>query len=463
MATKNPQEVNNMKSNKKTPAQPAEITQETHFSGKRSSLRMSRRLFLRNASIATASLGVTAGAFGRMSTAPAPVPIRHTMLYIFLRGGADGLSLCVPMMDTLHYQTVRPTIHVMNPINLQTNRWGLSPAMTPLLTAWGAGELAFVPASGIAYNSVADKDRSHFSAMDRVEFGIDPAFPVGSLSDGWAARHLESAQFSTEAPLRGMIMQKLGTKTFAAAPKSLAIPDASDYTFPGNDPLMPPATQAMYAFTSHGPSKSAGANTFAAFDYLGGITFRTGPLIPDGYPDTEFGAQLRRLADIILSKNPPEIAEIDLGGWDHHNNQGVNSGTMYDLMEELSTGLAQFQQDLSAQNPFTNSPWKNSVSTIAMTEFGRRVAENSSKGTDHGWGGCMMVMGGNQVNGGVIYDNGFTTLAGETDTDGDVNVLTDHRAVIVSCLLKKMMQTNAPTVYPQYAYNPATDDPGIFV
>ncbi len=94
-----------------------------------------------------------------------------------------------------------------------------------------------------------------------------------------------------------------------------------------------------------------------------------------------------------------------------------------------------------------------------MSEFGRRVQENSSKGTDHGWGGAMFAMGG-KVNGGQIYTGGWAGLQNETDAEGDVNILTDHRDVIMGALKKHMMLGNPQDVYgPNYTFN----DPGIFV
>lgn len=422
-------------------------------------MRMSRRIFLKNTSLASASLMVGARAFGQVSVPPTPVP-RHTVLYIFLRGAADGLSLCVPWSDPDYpiRRTSPDTFVTVDNAHKLTSKWGISTAMDPLMTAWNNGDLALVPASGINYNSIAEKERSHFTAMDRVEYGIDPALPIGSLTSGWAARQINNVHFSTEPPLRGMMLQNLATKTFAQAEKSLAVPDASDFSFPGTDPLMKPAAEAMYANSTNPQSMAAGANTYNAFGYLASATYRTGLA---GYPDTPFGAALRRLADIILTTfNPPEIAQIDLGGWDHHNNQGASGGQMWDLMEELSIALAAFYNDLAATSPHNNQPWRNSVTTLCMTEFGRRVQENGSNGTDHGAGGCMIVMGGSQVNGGLVYDGGWTTLAAATDTDEDVKVLTDHRAVIGSCLLKKMQLGNIQTVYPNYNNYV---DPGIFV
>ena len=441
------------------------MTRNTNDPRRAAASPLNRRKFLKGSSIAATAAALNprlyAAAGGLGSKDPIPVPIRHTLLSIFLRGGADGLSICVPFADTV-YQTQRSAaLQVQSFVGIGDPYWDLPAALSSLQPIWQAGHLAIIPGAGY----LDEKDKSHFVAMDKFEYGTPPASQghAGLVDDGWAARHLLNASFSTTPVLRGLMMNKLATKTFARAPLSLAIEDVTNFEFPGTDPLLKAATQLLYEEQAPPPSPAhamvtgAATNTFNAMDYLDSVNFT----LPTGaYPATDFGDQLKRLAALILNKNPPELVQINLGGWDHHNNQDPNNqgGQMYDLMVELGDGLAAFYSDMAAMNSFTNQPWRNSVTVIVNTEFGRRIAGNSSDGTDHGWGQCMLAIGGSQVVGGIHVTGGPAVdgwLAANADPEGDLTPVTDHRDVIVQALTKLMNLGNATDVFfPGYVPNP---------
>ncbi len=406
----------------------------------RNSLGLDRRGFLRGASVAAASLALP-GAM-RAQNGVGQLPLRDILIYIFLRGGADGLSMAVPYADSL-YATLRPTIAVQNYTTLN-GTWALPQALSPLLGAYGNGDLAILPASGV----IEDKNRSHFVQMDRIEFGTPPVSQMytASITDGFVARHLKTASFPTESALRGLMMQKLATKSFAQGPKSLAINDVENFEFPG-EPLMGLATAAMHDLQDP-PLSTASSNTFGAIDYLNQVDYNA----PIGnYPNTEFGRRLEQVAALILNGDPPEVIEVDLGSWDHHNNQDPNGGTMFDIMDDLARSLEAFYTDMAASYPYGPGTWSDHVTCVTQTEFGRRIAENSSAGTDHGFGSCSFALGG-RVNGG-IYDGGWVSLSQNMDADGDVDVLTDHRDVFTGAFTTLLQQSSPQNVYfPGYAY-----------
>ena len=112
------------------------------------------------------------------------------------------------------------------------------------------------------------------------------------------------------------------------------------------------------------------------------------------YPDTEFGLALKQTAMLIKAEVGLEVSAIDVGGWDTHFAQGSVNGQMPNLMKDLADGLAAFHADMHEH--------MKQLTTVTMSEFGRRASENGSLGTDHGHGSMMMVLGGN-VQGGKVH------------------------------------------------------------
>ena len=151
---------------------------------------------------------------------------------------------------------------------------------------------------------------------------------------------------------------------------------------------------------------------------------------------------------------------LNKGGWDHHNNQEPNQagGQMYDLMAELSGALDSFWTDLSQIEAGTGLPYLDRVTVVVVSEFGRRVAENNSKGTDHGRGNMAMVLGGSHVNGGQVYDRGWQPggIAANLDAQGeDLLAHIDWRDIVAEVLIKKFGTPNiADVFFSGYQYNP---------
>ncbi|MCP3920123.1 MAG: DUF1501 domain-containing protein [bacterium] len=142
---------------------------------------------------------------------------------------------------------------------------------------------------------------------------------------------------------------------------------------------------AMYAQADE-PLGSAAASALATIDILEMIDFAA--YVPENgavYPQTPFGQALRSVAAMIKANIDLEAAHLDLGGWDHHSGQGPFNGVMAQLLDEFSRSLEAFYLDMANHlDQFT---------LAAMTEFGRRIAENGSAGTDHGHGGVIWIMG----------------------------------------------------------------------
>ncbi len=159
------------------------------------------------------------------------------------------------------------------------------------------------------------------------------------------------------------------------------------------------------------------------------------------YPDSEFGLALKQTAMLIKSEVGLEVSAIDLGGWDTHFTQGSMTGLMPNLMKDLAEGLAAFHADMADH--------MNKLTTVTMSEFGRRAYENGSLGTDHGHGSMMMVLGGN-VDGGKVHGQWPGLGEGQLIGPGDLAVTTDYRDVLSEVLIKRLNNTATSDVFPEY-------------
>ncbi|MEM7353195.1 MAG: DUF1501 domain-containing protein [Acidobacteriota bacterium] len=409
--------------------------------------RLSRRSFL----------GLGAG-FVAAAATPAWLPrvamadeggSRDVLVSLFLRGGADGLTLCVPFGEQAYYD-LRPTLAIAPPDSSETTRasdldgfFGLPPAMTPLLEAYQDGALAFVHACGLP-----STNRSHFDAMHFMEVGMGD--PPSSLLTGWLGRHLlTTAPTVEDGVLRAVGIGSGLQRTLVGGPKTLPVDNFENFGLLGNPDTFAErraALEAMYA-TLESPLGLAARGTFGTIELLEMIDFAS--YQPAGgavYPDGEFGLALKSTAALIKAQMGVEAAAIDLGGWDTHDVQAPIDGEMSIIMRNLAEGLAAFHQDLFSDD-VTN------VTVVAMSEFGRNAFENGSAGTDHGHGGLMMVLGGHVDGGRVIAD--WPGLAdGQLFENQDLAVTIDYRDVLTEVLTKRADNTDIGAVFTDPGYSP---------
>lgn len=403
-----------------------------------------RRKFLGRSAAGVAATMSAPAWLPRVSFAAPASTRRDTLVVIFLRGGADGLTLCVPYGDADLYNR-RPTLGVRPPG--QTNGaidldgfFGLAPASAPLLGAFQAGNLAFVHAAGLS-----DPSRSHFDMQAWMELGVNGATSSG-VSTGWIARYLQTIAPSGSGLLRGMGVTDALPRSFAGAPASVAVVDPSNFTLAGSTSTLA-ARRAVIASAyaqEPFPMGTTSSNTFATIDLLAAINFsQYVPANGAVYPSTTFGTSLRSTAAMIKAQIGVECIQLDLGGWDLHNQLGPITGTMATKMDELSKALQAFHLDLSdASNTLDR------VTLVAMSEFGRRAGENASAGADHGHGNCMIVLGGH-VNGGQVIRI-WPGLATPNLDNGDLAITIDYRDVVSEILAERMACTSLSTVFPNW-------------
>ena len=371
---------------------------------------------------------------------------RDVIVSIFLRGGADGLSLCVPFNDPAYY-TGRPTIAIPRPDSTATNKgialdnfFAFPQAMAGLFPAFQAMNLLVVHATGSVDNS-----RSHFDAQRFMEVG-KPRDP--SIVTGWLGRHLASAApMRTNAPLRALGLSSGLAKQLVGGPKTLPIADPPNFAIGGAVATRTERANWLRAdyTTSAEPTRSAAIDALNTIDLLRLINF-TGYAPANGavYPNSSFGRGLRSSAALIKADIGVEAIQIDLGGWDTHSNQDPLAGSMFRSMQDLSNTLGAFHADVIGSGLAQN------VTVVVMSEFGRNARQNGSLGTDHGRGNCMFVMGRN-VDGGRVLVNTWPGLDRAVLENGqDLKVTLDHRDILAEVVKNRLGNPNLGLVFPDF-------------
>jgi uncharacterized protein (DUF1501 family) len=377
----------------------------------------SRRVFLRHGALAMVSLGFAPGFVARMAAQSSSR--KKLLIAIFQRGAVDGLNMVVPYGETEYYR-VRPSIAIPRPgaangaIDLD-GFFGLHPRMSPLKPLWDRGELAIVHASGSH-----DTTRSHFDAQDFMETATPG---IKSTRDGWLNRYLQSA--SDRNPLRGVALTKQMPRSMQGAAPVLAIGGTSEFTVA--DMSARTSFEELYdAARQDQALRATGNEAFGAMDMLARKT--AAPYRPSNgaaYPRSPFGQALQEIARLAKADVGLEIAFAESTQWDHHVNEGSATGQIANRLDDFSRGLAALAQDLGERMADTV--------ILTMSEFGRSVAENGSRGTDHGHGNAMFLVGG-PVKGRHVYGRWPGLGAAQRFEGRDLAVTTDFRDVFAEVL-----------------------------
>lgn len=412
--------------------------------GCREYMELSRRQFLGATGAGIIAAGVPAW-LPRVALASEFCAARDVIVSIFLRGAVDGLTMCVPYLESAYY-AARPTLNIPQPdsgspfaaIDLN-GFFGIPPYMAPLLPAYQNGDLLFVHACGST-----DTTRSHFDAMKVMEYA-NPNDPV--IFSGWLGRHL-----MTSAPMvPGSILRAIGLnfglqRTLHGAPDSLPIPKPNDFNLQGNAATRPARRSALtnlYQQTDD-PLKTSAITTQATIDLLATINFNGYQSQGNtAYPNSPFGQSLKSSAALIRAEIGVEAIQIDIGGWDHHIEMGAREGILATKLTDLAAGLAAFHADMFAGNG------KN-VTVVVVSEFGRRIEENGNKGTDHGHGNAMIVLG-NHIAGGRVLTN-WPGLQPEQLFEGrDLQTTIDYRDILAEIIQHRLANSNLATVFPNFS------------
>jgi uncharacterized protein (DUF1501 family) len=336
------------------------------------------------------------------------------LLLVFLRGGYDAANLLVPISSSFYYES-RPTIAIARPgtelntaIALDAD-WGLHPVLRESVhPLFANGQAAFVPFAG-----TEDTSRSHFETQDSIELG-QPMEGARNFRSGFLNRLVtvlngkegsKAISFTDQLPLvfqgaaqvPNLALRSIG-KSAVDQRQSAII--ASMYR---NTPLAHQVNDG-FAVRDEVARKMAGEMEAANRNAISSKGFES---------------EARRIAKLMREKY--SVGFVDVGGWDTHVGQGGATGYLASRLDELGTGLAAFAQEMGAD-------WRKTV-VVVMSEFGRTFRENGNRGTDHGHGTVLWVLGGG-IHGGRIPGEQMRVSQGTLFQNRDYPVLNEYRALL---------------------------------
>jgi len=398
---------------------------------------ITRRVFMKNGGLALVSLGF-APAFLARTVAGAGNPRRRVLVTIFQRGAVDGLNMIIPFGERDYY-AARPSIAIAQPgsdpgaaVDLD-GFFGLHPRLAPLKPLYDARQLAIVHACGSP-----DGTRSHFDAQDYMETATPG---VKSTQDGWLNRYLHAREHEAATPFRAVALSPQLPRSLQGLEPALAIGQIGQFGIRAGE-MMQASFEAEYAAAAQGVLHQTGREAFDAVKMLKNADPRRyQPENGAEYPRSPYGEALKQIAQLIKADVGLEVAVAESGNWDHHVNEGAANGLIANRLDDFANGIAAFVRDLGDR--------MSDVVVLTMSEFGRAVAENGNRGTDHGHGNAMMMIGGN-VRGGKVYGK-WPGLAREQRYEGrDLAVTTDFRTVFSEVVHGHLGLNDTRPVFPGF-------------
>jgi len=378
---------------------------------------------------------LTRAAFGAVEGAR-----NKRLVVIFQRGAADGLNIVVPHAESQYY-SMRPSINIPRKSVLDLDGFfGLHPSLSAFQPLWQQGHLAIVHAAGSP-----DQTRSHFDAQDFMETGT-PGVKI--TEDGWLNRSLHNLQ-PANSPFRAIALGPSLPRILSGSEPAVAMNNINDFSVGGRSPkpsVAATAFEAMYDHSSDSVLHGTGTETFDAVKMLKAADpAKYAPEPYAFYPRGRFGDSLRQLAQLIKANLGVQVAFADIGGWDHHVNEGSTEGQLANVLRDFSESLAAFWVDLG--------DLAEDTVIVTMSEFGRTARENGNRGTDHGHANVMFVLGG-PVKGGKVYGRWPGLDQSQLYEGRDLALTTDFRQVIGEAVARHLGNKNLASVFPGYDNQP---------
>lgn len=397
-------------------------------------MNMNRRQFLKAGLMSCGALGLnmTSPMFLQRQLLAADPEADRKLLFIFQRGGNDGINTVIPRGDPDYNSDTRPTLFLPESTALDTGNGfaQLHPRLQPLMEIYnrtalngaaGPGNLAVLHRIGY-YN----QSRSHFDSQQYWENGTPGD---SALEEGMIYRQIDRT-LDLSDPRNSFVAAALSSSQMVSlkGPKPLPNFERPDqFAFAGS-------SAQVAKFLGKGPQNPGGADGSGLMGLYGGapdhhwkdyrpLVHQTGQLlgstietlqnaiaagqyVPENgaaYPTGSFGQKLQQAA-MLFKRTPVRVLGMNLGGWDTHTSQGQANGNHGDRLYELALGLQALYRDLQSQ-------W-DKLLIVTMTEFGRTSEENGSRGTDHAEASVMFVAGG-AVKGGVYNCDASTWQQGD--------------------------------------------------
>lgn len=400
---------------------------------------MSRRTALRGG-LAAAGAMLAPSLLPRFALSSAHAAEGGTTIVIFMRGGADGMSVLAPVGDA-DYGRRRPGIALDDAGVIElTPLFGLNKAASPLKKHWDAGTLAFVHATGNP-----NPTRSHFEKQFLCETGAAAA----TVRSGWLGRHLTTSS-TDRSTFRAFTLGGSSAYALSTTWPTLAMASLGSYKVTAAADIRPQVLgdiSTMWAGAGGIPEDTLVETLAAAEQTTRLAAQRYAPSGGVWYSSSAFAQRMQDVAQVIRSGIVPEVVCVDSEGWDTHINMGmpdgrVIPGVLGDFAATLDTFVTDLGPDIMAR-----------TTIIAMTEFGRTADQNGSGGTDHGYGSTMIALGAG-VHGGQVVGTHPGLATSELD-GGALAIGTDYRDPLAELVQHRLGNAaNLATVFPGHTPSP---------
>lgn len=424
-----------------------------------------RREFLRGTVLGSALSWTVpsflANTFATLHAAAADAPTQPvtgkeaTILVVLqLAGGNDGLNMVVPFGDD-HYHRARPQLGISARAALRLGEGvGLNPGMTGLKELYESGHLGIV--QGVGY---PNPNRSHFRSTEIWQTASDAH---RFESTGWLGRYFDSTCNGCDPAVAVALTRQMPQALAAKQPRGICFSTPENYRFIKADQVRADeldASEAIYRKMNeageaaaeasggtiemlNGPAPHAGSpldfiervalDAQVSSDEIRAITSKAQNQAT--YPGSRLAESLKLVGRLIGGGMATRIYYVSQGGYDTHTNQ---AGTHTRLLTELADALKAFVADLKAQGNFER------VLIMTFSEFGRRVAENASGGTDHGAAAPMLLLG-NRIKAGLL--GRYPSLAPSDLLNGDIQYTVDFRCVYAAVLESWLKTPSVPVL-----------------
>ncbi|MFT3703180.1 MAG: DUF1501 domain-containing protein [Agriterribacter sp.] len=392
-----------------------------------------RKEFLQIGSLATASMMLPGflKAFEKKQMVP---PGNKVVVVLQLSGGNDGLNTVIPFRNDLYYKA-RPILGIEQSKALKiTDEVALHPALTAFQQLYNDGSIGII--NNVGY---PNPDRSHFRSMD--------IWHAASRSDeywntGWLGRYLDAQCNLCDKPTQAIEIDDILSLALKGKNiNGIAVKDPKRLYGTSNEAFF---KEVLNQHTVSGNKEQPAdylyktlAETLSSADYI----FKQSKLHPTGadYPKTELGNNLKTIASLIFSDINTKVYYVSLGSFDTHVNQAAQQQRLF---IELNSAVSAFVDDLKANNRF------NDVLLFTFSEFGRRVEQNASNGTDHGTANNMFFISGGLRQKGLI--NSMSDL--NNLQDGDLKYTVDFKSVYATVLRQWLSADDITILGKQYDY-----------
>jgi uncharacterized protein (DUF1501 family) len=393
---------------------------------------MKRKQFIQIGSLATASLMLPK--FLKALEGKAMVPAGNKVVVVLqLSGGNDGLNTVIPFRNDLYYKA-RPRLGIGKTKALSlTDEVGLHPALTGFKELYDDGNLGIINSVGYP-----NPDRSHFRSMDIWQTASQS---TEYWNSGWIGRYLDAQCSGCDKPTQVIeIDDVLSLSMKGNNMNGMAVKDPKRLYGTANEKFFRDVLKSRSMETGEQSVDylyKTMAQTLSSADYI----FKQSRLHPTSaeYPNTELGKSLKTIASLIFSEINTKVYYVSLGSFDTHINQGVQQQRLF---TDMNPAIKSFIKDLKANNRFDD------VLLFTFSEFGRRVSQNASGGTDHGTANNMFLVSGGLKQKGII--NALPDLSDLQD--GDLKYKVDFKSVYATVLNKWLDADSAKILGKQYDY-----------